>query len=450
MSMNIKISKGLNIPVDGQADKVYGTSSASDTVLVKPTDFKGLTPKLLLKEGAEVKAGTGLFFSKDHPDVKIVSPVSGEIAEIVRGAKRKILGVKILADKETRYEDFGPLAANASNDDVKAKMVEMGLISLIKRRPFGTVARTADAPKAIFVSGCDTAPLAADYDFIVHGQGAALQAGFDTLGKLTTGKVHFTTHESLSTAKEIKDVTGVEKHTISGPHPAGNVGVQINHIDPINKGDVAWTVSLQDVLVIGKAMLTGRFDASRIVAVVGPAASSPKFYRTVVGASMKSLVGDSTGANRVISGNILTGEKVGADGYLGYFHKEVTVVEEGDSPKFFVTDGWAGAGLNKHSVSRSYFSWMMPSKKYKLDTNNNGEERALVVTGQYENVFPMDVLPQHLLKAIIIQDIELMENLGIYEVDEEDFALCEYVCTSKTPVQEIVKNGLLMLEKEVG
>jgi Na+-transporting NADH:ubiquinone oxidoreductase subunit A len=330
--------------------------------MVKPTDFKGLTPKLLLKEGAEVKAGTPLFFSKDHPDVKIVSPVSGEIAEIVRGAKRKIIGVKILADKETRFEDFGPLAANASNDDVKAKMVDMGLISLIKRRPFGTVARPSDNPKAIFVSGVDTAPLGADYDFIVHGQGSALQAGFDALGKMTSGKVHYTIHSELTSAKELKDVSGVEKHSISGPHPAGNVGVQINHIDPINKGEVAWTVSIQDLLVIGKAMLTGRFDASRIVGVVGPAANAPKFYRTVIGASMKSLVGD-TGSNRVISGNILTGEKVGDDGYLGYFHKEITVIAEGDSPKFFVTDGWAGAGLNKHSMSKAYFSWMMPKKE---------------------------------------------------------------------------------------
>lgn len=446
--MNIKIKKGLNIPIDGQADKVFGTATATDTVVVKPTDFKGLTPKLILKEGAEVKAGTPIFFSKNDPDVKIASPVSGEIAEIVRGAKRKIMGVKIIADKETRYEDFGPLAANASNEDVKAKMLEMSLLSLIKRRPFGTTARTTDTPKAIFVSACDTAPLAADNDFIVHEQGAALQAGFDALGKLTEGKVHLTVHGSLTSAKELKDVKGVEVHTIDGPHPAGNVGVQINHIDPVNKGESVWTVSVQDVLIIGKAMLTGRFDASRIVAVGGPAADTPKYYRTIIGASVKSIAGDSIADKRVVSGNVLTGENVGADGHLGYFHKEVTVLEEGNSPKFFVTDGWAGPGLNKHSVSRSYFSWLMPSKKYKLDTNMNGEERALVVTGQYEDVFPMDVLPQHLLKAIIIQDIELMENLGIYEVDEEDFALCEYVCTSKTPVQEIVKNGLLFVESE--
>ena len=448
--MNIKIKKGLNIPLEGQADKVYGTANTSETVVVKPTDFKGLIPKLLLKQGTEVKAGTALFFSKDHPEVKVCSPVSGEIAEIVRGAKRKILGIKILADKEIKHEDFGPLAANASAEDVKSKVLEMGLLSLFKRRPFGTVARATDNPKAIFVSGVDTAPLAADYDFIVHEQGAALQAGFDALTKLTEGKVHFTTHSSLSTAKELADVKGVEKHTVSGPHPAGNVGVHINHIDPINKGEVAWTISLQDVLVIGKAMLTGRFDASRIVAVAGPAADSPKYYRTVIGASLKSILGDSAGSNRVISGNVLTGENVGADGHLGYFHKDITVIEEGNRPKFFVTEGWAGPGLAKHSMSKSYFSWLMPGKKYKLDTNTNGEERALVVTGQYEDVFPMDVLPQHLLKAIIIKDIELMESLGIYEVDEEDFALCEYVCTSKTPIQEIVKSGLLFLEKEVG
>lgn len=446
--MNIKIKKGLNIPLTGQADKVYGTATAPDTVVVKPTDFKGLTPKLILKEGAEVKAGTPLFFAKGHPDLKIASPVSGEIAEIVRGAKRKILGIRIVADKEVRYQDFGPLSANASNEDVKAKMLEMSLLSLLKKRPFGTVARPSDNPKGIFVSACDTAPLAADNDFIVHEQGAALQAGFDALGKLTDGKVHLTVHSALTSAKELKDVKGVEVHTIDGPHPAGNVGVQINHIDPINKGDVAWTIAVQDVLVIGKAMLTGRLDMSRIVAVGGPAADSPKYHRTVAGAEVKSLGLGSVEGKRVVSGNPLTGENVGIDGHLGYFHKEVTILEEGDSPKFFVTEGWAGPGLNKHSVSRSYFSWMMPSKQYALDTNMNGEERALVMTGQYEDVFPMDILPQHLLKAIIIQDIELMENLGIYEVDEEDFALCEYVCTSKTPVQEIVKNGLLFVESE--
>ena len=452
MSKDIKIKKGLNIPLKGEADKVFGNADRSDTFLVKPTDFKNFTPKLIVKEGAEVLAGSPLFFNKEYPDVKVGSPVSGEVVEIVRGAKRKILGVKILGDKETRYADFPVADANAmSKEDVKKRLMDQCLWAYIKRRPFGTVARPEDNPTAIYVSGFDSAPLAADNDFILHGMEKEFQAGLDVLKQLTDGSVHLNLHRTLNTSDVLKSAKGVQVNWVSGPHPSGNVGVQIHHIAPVNKGEAVFACAAQDVALIGKAFLTGKYDASRIVALVGSSVATPKYYRTIQGSLVNTLTTDVTGDNnRLISGNILTGEKVEADGYLGFFHKEITAIEEGNRAKFFVTEGWAGPGFAKHSTNRSYFSWLMPSKKYELDTNTNGESRALVVTGEYENVFPMDIYPQHLLKAIMIGDIELMENLGIYEVDDEDFALCEYVCTSKTAVQHIVREGLELIEKECG
>ena len=452
MSKDIKIKKGLNIPLKGEADKVFGNADRSDTFLVKPTDFKNFTPKLIVKEGAEVLAGSPLFFNKEYPDVKVGSPVSGKVLEVVRGAKRKILGIKIEGDKEMRYADFPVVDANAmSREDVKKRLIDQCLWAFIKRRPFGTVARPEDNPTAIYVSGFDSAPLAADNDFILHGMEKEFQAGLDVLKQLTDGKVHLNLHRELNTDAVFKDAKGVQVNWVTGPHPSGNVGIQIHHISPINKGEAVFAVAAQDVAVIGKAFLTGKYDASRIVALVGSSVNTPKYYRTMQGSLISTLSTDVSGDNnRIISGNILTGEKVAADNYLGFFHKEVTVIAEGDHAKFFITEGWAGPGFAKHSVNRSYFSWLMPGKKYELDTNTNGEARALVVTGEYENVFPMDIYPQHLLKAIMIGDIELMENLGIYEVDDEDFALCEYVCTSKTAVQHIVREGLELIEKECG
>lgn len=452
MSKDIKIKKGLNIPLKGEADKVFGSASASDTYLVKPTDFKNFIPKLSVKEGEEVLAGSALFFNKEYPEVKVASPVSGEVVEVIRGAKRKILGIKVLADKEIKCTDFPSADPNSmSREDVKKRLLDQNLWAFIKRRPYGTVARPADEPLAIYVSGFDSAPLAADVDFVLHGKEKEFQAGLDVLKQLTDGQVHLNLHRTLSTSDVLKSAKGVQVNWVSGPHPSGNVGVQIHHINPINKGDVVFAVAAQDVALIGNAFLTGEYDASRVVAVAGPKATQPKYFRVVQGALVSSFATDVDGDNnRFISGNVLTGTNVGKDGYLGFFDKEVTVLEEGNKAKFFVTEGWAGPGFGKHSASRSYFSWLMPGKKYDLDTNTNGEPRALVVTGEYESVFPMDIYPQHLLKAIMIGDIELMENLGIYEVDDEDFALCEYVCTSKTAAQHIVREGLELIEKECG
>ena len=453
MSKDIRIKKGLNIPLKGAAEKVIGNAQSSDTYIIKPTDLKNFTPKLLVKEGAEVLAGSPLFFSKEYPDVKVGSPVSGEVVEVIRGAKRKIMGIKILADKAIRYTEFPAIDVNSMNrEQVKQRLLDQCLWPYIKRRPYGTVARTVDVPLSIYISGFDSAPLAADVDFVLNGKTKEFQAGIDALKKLTDGKVHLNLHRELNSASILKDVKGVQVNWFSGPHPSGNVGVQIHHIAPLNKGEVVFTVAAQDVALIGNALLTGKYDVSRVVALVGPSVKQAKYYRAIQGASVASIINGNVDGdnNRIISGNILTGTNVGADGNLGFYHKEVTVITEGNHAKFFITEGWAGPGLAKHSASRSYFSWLMPGKKYELDTNTNGEHRALVVTGEYESVFPMDIYPQHLVKAIMIGDIELMENLGIYEVDDEDFALCEYVCTSKTAVQQVVREGLELIEKECG
>lgn len=453
MSRDIKIKKGLNIPLKGEADRVLGTAERSDTFVVKPTDFKNFKPKLLVKEGQQVLAGSPLFHNKEYPDVKVGSPVSGEVVEITRGAKRKILGITIRADKETRYVEFAPAnAASMSGEDVKKRLLDQCLWAYIKRRPYGTVARIEDKPLAIYVSGFDSAPLSGDYDYILHGREKEFQAGLDVLKQLTDGKVHLNLHREWNTDTVFKDAKGVQINWVTGPHPSGNVGIQIHHIQPLNKGESVFTVAAQDVALIGSAFLTGKYDASRLIAVGGSSVKAPKYFKTIQGAKVSTLlVGNVDGDNnRIISGNVLTGTKVAADGHLGFFDKELNVIPEGNHAKFFITDGWAGPGLSKHSISRSYFSWLLPSKKYDLDTNTNGEPRMLVVTGEYESVFPMNIYPQHLVKAIMIGDIELMENLGIYEVDEEDFALCEYVCTSKTPVQKVVREGLELIEKECG
>jgi len=450
MSKNIKISKGLDLKLKGEAEKVVVNASTSDIYSINPANFHGLIPKLLLREGAEVKAGTPIFVDKNRESVHYSSPVSGEIAEIVRGAKRKILSIKILADKqETKYESFKQADPNGlSREEIKEQLLKSGCWPYIKQRPIDIVANPDQTPKAIFISAFDSSPLAPDYDFIVHNNSEVFQAGIDALAKLTDGKVHLTLNGATKSSGVFSNCKKVQINTIVGPHPAGNVGVQIHNIDPINSGEVVWTVNPQDVMIIGKLFLTGKYDANKVIAVCGSKVKSPKYYKTISGASIKSILSEDTTNSRYISGNILTGDNVGADGYLGFYHNQVTVISEGDDYKFFLGDGWLGLGLNKHSASRTYFSWLMPNKKYDLDTNQNGEDRSFVMTGQYERVFPFDIYPVHLVKSIMVNDIESMEKLGIYEVAPEDFALCEYVCTSKINVQEVVRKGLDVIYQE--
>lgn len=451
MSRTIKLRKGLDIKLHGEAEKVKSTAQAK-AFAIKPPDFHGLVPKMTVKVGDKVKTGSVIFFNKYQEEIKFVSPVSGEITEIVRGEKRRILEVRIKADAENSSEEFG--AINPDNlDEAQAKeiLLKSGLWPFIKMRPLDVVANPNDKPKAIFVSGFDSAPLAPDFDYVLHGESEAFQAGITALSKLTNGKVHLTNRANASHDEALKGVKGVQNNTIAGKHPAGNVGTQIHHIDPINKGEIVWTVNALDVALIGRSLLAGKIDTSRLVALTGSEVKKTKYIKTTLGAEIAALIEDNIeGENyRVISGNVLTGDKVDPkDGYLGFYHNQITVIPEGDEPKFVITKGWMGPGTGKFSINRTYFSWLTPNKKRKLDTNLNGEVRAFVVTGEMEKVFPFDIYPMQLVKATIYNDIDLMENLGIYEVAPEDFALCEFVCTSKINIQEKIRKGLDVIQEE--
>jgi len=449
MSKAIKIRKGLNISLEGEAEKVLATAPQTDVFAVKPPDFHGVVPKLIVKEGEEVKAGSVLFYDKYNEKIKYTSPVSGEVASIVRGEKRRIMEIKILADKEVKYTSFPKIDPNSlSRQEVIDRLLESGTWPFIRQRPFDVIANPEQTPKAIFISGFSSAPLAPDNDFIFHGKSELFQTGLDAIAKLTEGKVHLTVRGGVKHDETFTKAKNVQLNSIKGPHPAGNVGVQIHHIDPINKGEVAWVINPQDVLAIGTLFKEGKYDASRIVALTGSEAKNRKYYKTFIGTSMKAFLEGNQSNNRVISGNVLTGSQVGEDGFLGFYDTQVTVVPEGNEPQFFLTKGWLGPGFDKYSMSRTFPTYLNPNKKYTLNTNLNGEERAFVMTGQYEKVFPFDILPVYLVKSIITNEIEKMENFGIYEVAPEDFALCEYVCTSKINVQEIIRTGLDELKKE--
>lgn len=451
MAQSIKIRRGLNIRLKGEAERVLATPDMPEIFAIKPPDFHGLVPQMVVKEGEKVKAGTIIFHDKYNKPVKFVSPVSGEIAEIVRGEKRRIMEVRILADSKVEYENLGSFdPSNASREDVVKKMLEFGLWPSIKQRPFDVVADPADKPRDIYISAFDSSPLAPDYDFVLHQRDAEFQAGLNAIAKLTDGKVYLGTKSGNAHDKAISNAKGVEVISVSGPHPAGNPGVQIHHTKPLNKGEVVWVINPQDIAMIGKAFSEGKYDATRVVALTGSEVKNARYHKMIIGSSIKKIVADNVtdGKVRYISGNPLTGSTIDADGFLGYYDHQVTVLPEGDEPQFFLTKGWLGPGLDKFSASRAFPTWLFGGKKYRLNTNNNGEERAFVVTGQYEKVFPFDIYPVYLIKSIITNDIERMENLGIYEVAPEDFALCEYVCTSKTNVQELVREGLDVIKRE--
>ncbi len=452
MADPIKIRKGLDIKLEGEAEKVLEEAPLPETFAVKPPDFQDVRTKLLAKEGDEVKAGTPMFYDKDNDQVMFTAPVSGEVVEVVRGAKRKILEVKILADKEIRYEEFSASDPNdLSREEVVDKLLKSGTFPFIRKRPFSVIPHPENKPKSIFIPAFDSNPLAPDLDFIYHGDKEHFQKGIDVLRKLTDGKVHLGV-SSDTTADSFLEAEGVERTAFEGPHPASNVGVHIHHLDPILPGDEVWYLYPHGVATIGKLFQEGIFDPSKVVVLAGSEVENPKYYRTRIGASIKNLVNGNVSTDkelRYISGNPLTGEEIKEDGYLGFYHDQVTVLPEGNKKKFFMTEGWLSPGLDKFSMSKAYPSWLFPNKKYRLDTNKNGEKRAYVVTGQYEQVFPFEIHPQQLVKSIIIQDLDLMEKFGIHEVDAEDFALCEFVCTSKQPVQKIVRGGLDQLKQEM-
>jgi len=448
MSKSVRIRRGLNINLLGEADKVYASVKKDKIFALKPTDFHNLTPKLTVKIGDSVKAGTVIFFDKYNESIKFCSPVSGEILDIVRGAKRKILEVTVKSNEDIEYENIPKLKSDdLSREEIIDFMLKHGVWPFVRQKPYDIIANPSDMPKSIFISAFKSGPLAIDNDFALYGMDELFQKGLNLIAKLSKGKTHLNLDGNTNSSKVFSNAKGVEINKFSGPHPAGNVGVQVHHIDPINKGDVVWYLEPQDIIVIARLFTEGKYDVSRIVSLCGSEVIKPRYYRTISGSCISNLVNDNVKGenNRIIGGDVLSGNKIEKDGYLGFYDTQLTIIKEGNEQEFL---GWILPGVNKFSLSRSYFSWLFPTKKFEIDTNMRGEERAYVVTGQYEKVLPMDIYPQQLIKAIMIEDIDLMEKLGLYEVSPEDMALCEFVCTSKIEVQSIIRHGLDLLRKE--
>jgi Na+-transporting NADH:ubiquinone oxidoreductase subunit A len=450
MSKDIKIKKGLNIRLKGEASKTLSSAPRSRTYVIRPSEFHLITPKLNVKEGAKVQAGDVIFYSKTNEAIKFVSPVSGTLVTIERGAKRVITELIIEADQQDTYRDNGVVNVDSMNSgEIKNHLLATGCWAFVKQRPYDVIANPDVKPKAIFISALTTAPLAADYDFTLSGKEKELQAAVTAFSKLTDGDVNVSVGKnSKSIFEGLNDIT---VHHMSGAHPAGNVGTLINKVDPVNKGEVVWTITPQDLVIIGELLLTGKFNAERVIALSGSSVKNPKYYTTKIGAEVSTFIYDSGLIEenvRVINGHVLTGNKISPKGHLGYYSNTVTVIPEGDDYEFF---GWAKPVFDKESISRSLtFSWLSPTKEYTLDTNTNGEHRAFVLTGNYEQVFPLDIFPMQILKACMVKDLDNMEQLGMYEVAPEDFALTEFVCVSKQPHQKIIRDGLDLMYKEIG
>lgn len=446
MSKIVKLKKGFDLKLAGKAPLELLQVASASTFALKPSDFPGIQrPKVLVNEGDTVKAGTPLLLDKAMDQVLYASPVSGEVVEIKRGEKRKLLEIKILADKKITHEKGTPIDLSQNRDSIVAQLAASGTWPHIIQRPYGIVANPMDVPKAIFISAFDTHPLAAEVNFLLQGEERYFQAGIDALAKLTAGKVHLNVDGSKAVSELFSSIRHVQLNQFSGPHPAGNVGVQIHHLDPINKGEIAWTVSPYGVAQIGKYVLEGIYDASKMVALTGSELNQRGYVKTYTGAQVTPFVKENTQAThaRVISGNVLTGESVGAEGYLGFYHNQVTVIPEGEYEEFL---GWLKPSASKLSFHKAIgmFSFLNRGE-FKVDTNTHGEERPFVVSGVFEKVLPMDILPTYLFKAIITEDFDEMEELGLYEVIEEDVALCEFVDPSKNELQQLVRQGIELL-----
>ena len=444
MSKNIKLCKGLDIKLVGKAEARLENAPMAKSYAVSPLDYENITPKLLVKVGDKVEAGSALFFDKNNPRILFTSPVSGVVSAINRGEKRKLLNIAIEPDATQVYKQLTVVdVAKAERSAIVEMLLESGLWTRIVERPYGIIANPDANPKAIFVSAFDSAPLAPDYNFILKEEKAAIEAGMAVLARLTEGKVHLSARKGDEGF--MAEVKGVEYHTFSGKHPVGNVGVQIHHIDRIAKGDIVWTVNIQDVAMIGRMVTTGKLDMSKTIAVAGSEVEKPCYKRVIAGAAVESIVGKVKDGVRIISGDVLTGVATAKDGYLAANANMVTLIPEGDKYEFM---GWAMPRFHRFSVSGAYFSWLFPKKSYNLDTNTNGEERPFVVTGLYEKYLPMDVYVSYLLKACLTKDLDKMENLGLYEVLPEDLALCEFVDPSKINMQQVLRDGINLMIKE--
>ena len=482
MPGTITIRKGLDLPIGGAAEPRLTDARSITTYAVKPTDFVGLTPRLVVEEGDTVCVGDALFVDKHDERIRFTSPVNGHVKAIVRGEKRKLLEVVVEAEFKSTGSDGKASSTLQTADDIKATMLQCGLWTMLRQRPFGTVANPDDKPKAIFVSAFNSAPLAPDYDFALQGKETFFAKGIEALTTLTDGKVHicFRPNQKLveqltsSNASQFSIINSkLSIHFIKGPHPAGNIGTQIAKIDPINKGEVIWTMNAQDVAVLGELVTTGIYRPEKVIAVAGPNIKNPHYYRIKAGACISEIIkgqllnndypkmdADNTAKeSRIISGDILSGTQIAVNGFIGAYDDLVSILPEGDYYDFM---GWLMPGFRKFSFSRTFLSGFMPKSTFKpmgmelprfesfwkFDTNTHGDERPLVFTGNFERVFPFDIYPTQLIKACIVGDIDLMENLGIYEVEPEDFALCEFIDTSKTDIQAIIREALEKLRKE--
>lgn len=448
MAKVIKIKKGLDIRLAGEAPKVDISTRMGDTYGVMPEHFHGFKPRLCVQVGDRVLAGSPVLHDKNHPDVLLTAPVSGEVVNVARGEKRKILYVEIKSDATVEYKSFDTKSAMSSREGVLRLLMESGLFALIKQRPYDIVANPTVTPRDIFVTANFTAPLMPHALELIKEDVPHLQIAVDALAKLTTGKVYVSTH-----AGDGLKLDGAEVYEVHGPHPAGNVGVQINHIKPINKGENVWTLSVSELALIGRFLATGRVDYSRRIAIAGSRLNTAGYTRVISGAEIAPLLTDKydskTAERRVVDGDALTGAQVVGDyRFLSPFSNLITVLPEGsDVHEMF---GWAVPGFNKYSVSRTYPAFLTgKSRTYDIDARIQGGARAIIVSNEYDRVFPMDIYPEQLIKSIIAFDIDRMEELGIYEVAPEDFALCEFVDTSKLELQYIVRKGLDELYKEM-
>lgn len=448
MANVISIKKGLTLNLKGKAPLTrIGGVGQGKTYFVSPDDYVGFTPKLAVQVGDKVEAGSPLLYHKSAPELKLTSPVSGEVVAVHRGAKRKIISVEVRPDGAQTYKQFD-LGQGKTPEGLLSLLQESGLFAFFKQRPYDRLANPAVLPRDIFVTANFTAPLAPSFAYLSTGREAELQAALDALGRLTSGKVY------LGVAKgELASVTGVERVEVVGPHPAGLVGTLINHTKPVNKDEVVWTLKATDLLVIGRFLLSGKVDYSRSIALTGSDAKQLGYAELLPGAKLGELfpqgLAQKAEHERIIVGDVLTGIKVDErEGILSYQSDQITVIPEGDDVHDMF--GWALPGFGKFSMSRSFFSWLAPkTKEYVLDARLQGGVRAMIMSGEYDKVFPLDIYPEYLLKSIIAFDITDMENRGIYEVAPEDFALCEFVDTSKMPLQQIVRQGLDELYKEM-
>ena len=444
----VKISKGLNINLKGAPAHEMTSVAAPKLYALMPSDFTRVTPKVVVKPEDTVKAGDPLFIDKNIPELQFVSPVSGKVVAVNRGERRRVLSVVVESDGKFESVDYKAKdVLSLSSDEVKADLLKSGLFAFIRQRPYDVIADPKDAPRAIYVSAFDTKPLAVDFEVALKGNDDDFQVGLDALSRIAPVHLGVSANQKAAVLTVAKNV----KTTIfKGPHPAGDVGVQINKTAPVNKGEIVWTIGAEEVIFIGRLFNRGRIDFTRTIALAGSEVKNPSYSKVVLGAQLTNILAgrlEDKYEQRIIDGNVLTGKKTTADGFLGAFSTEVTVIPEvmgGDELL-----GWAAPRFGMYSTSRSYFSWLSPNRQYTIDARIKGGERHMIMSNEYDKVFPMDIYPEYLIKAIITGNIDKMEQLGIYEVAPEDFALCEFVDSSKLELQRIVREGLDKLRAEM-